>query len=164
MKLLDKTQKGFTLIELMIAVAIIGILMAIAIQTITYGMARAKASEVINLLKGVTTAVLIYHQEHDRFPNSLTDIDPSSSSIKLSGKYVQDIEWKSDNGNDFSINVIFRPTAVWDAEGKWLRNMEGSVMGAAPRPTMAIAGGGSPCVICVYNATTRQFTINKTCG
>jgi len=51
MKLNNK--KGFTLIELMIVVAIIGILAAVAIPAFLNYIARSKTSEVPNMLKNV---------------------------------------------------------------------------------------------------------------
>ena len=59
-----KRQKGFTLIELMIVVAIIGILAAIAIPNFLKFQARAKQSEAKSNLKGIYTALRTYYAEN----------------------------------------------------------------------------------------------------
>jgi type IV pilus assembly protein PilA len=67
-------QKGFTLIELMIVVAIIGILAAIAIPNFIKFQARSKQSEAKANLKAVFTAQKAYFQEKDKFSSYTGDI------------------------------------------------------------------------------------------
>lgn len=55
---MNTMQKGFTLIELMIVVAIIGILAAIAIPAYQNYTAKAQAAEAVNLLGGLKTSVM----------------------------------------------------------------------------------------------------------
>ena len=55
MLMLKKTQKGFTLIELMIVVAIIGILAAVAIPAYSDYLKRSKVVEAIGLMAGMKT-------------------------------------------------------------------------------------------------------------
>ena len=60
-----RAKKGFTLIELMIVVAIIGILAAIAIPNFLTYQAKAKQSEAKNNLSAIFLAEVSYFGEHD---------------------------------------------------------------------------------------------------
>ena len=62
-KMIKKAQAGFTLIELMIVVAIIGILAAIALPAYSKYMDKAKYSEVMLATQAVKTAVEICGQD-----------------------------------------------------------------------------------------------------
>jgi type IV pilus assembly protein PilA len=64
-----KGKKGFTLIELMIVVAIIGILAAIAIPNFLRFQAKSKQSEAKTNLGGIFTAEISYYGEHNFFGN-----------------------------------------------------------------------------------------------
>jgi type IV pilus assembly protein PilA len=61
-------QKGFTLIELMIVVAIIGILAAIAIPAYSDYTERAKVSELVTLASACKASVSEYYQAQGTFP------------------------------------------------------------------------------------------------
>jgi len=61
-------QKGFTLIELMIVVAIIGVLAAIAMPQYNKYVARTQVAEAFALLGPVKQALTLYYQETGKFP------------------------------------------------------------------------------------------------
>ena len=65
-----KDRKGFTLIELMIVVAIIGILAAIAIPAYMDYTVKAKVSEVMHRFDALATALSEYHSDVGKFPST----------------------------------------------------------------------------------------------
>ena len=72
--MIKRFRRGFTLIELMIVVAIIGILAAIAIPNFIKFQARSKQSEAKANLKSVFTAERAYFQEKDKYSPYVGDI------------------------------------------------------------------------------------------
>ncbi|HFB1046346.1 TPA: pilin, partial [Neisseria gonorrhoeae] len=88
---MNTLQKGFTLIELMIVIAIVGILAAVALPAYQDYTARAQVSEAILLAEGQKSAVTEYYLNHGIWPadNGAAGV-ASSSSIK--GKYVKEVE------------------------------------------------------------------------
>jgi type IV pilus assembly protein PilA len=81
-------QNGFTLIELMIVVAIIGILAAIAIPAYQDYTVRAQVTEGMNLAGAVETGIADYFANTGSFPTALSTVGISSSPT---GKYVSNI-------------------------------------------------------------------------
>ena len=87
---MKKVQQGFTLIELMIVVAIIGILAAIAIPAYQDYTIRAQVSEGLNLSGGAKAAVTEFYQDRGTWPtgNSQAGLESAANII---GKYVQSV-------------------------------------------------------------------------
>jgi len=75
-----KHQKGFTLIELMIVVAVIGILAAVAYPAYQDYVIRSKRGDAMNALAAVRIAQEKYRANNAAFTNSLSELGLSSSS------------------------------------------------------------------------------------
>ena len=67
---MNRMQKGFTLIELMIVVAIIGILAAVAIPQYQDYTVKAKLSKVMGVAQPIKTALALFNQENGAFPTT----------------------------------------------------------------------------------------------
>ncbi|EMS5776756.1 pilin, partial [Neisseria gonorrhoeae] len=87
---MNTLQKGFTLIELMIVIAIVGILAAVALPAYQDYTARAQVSEAILLAEGQKSAVAEYYLNHGEWPKDNTSAGVASAS-KIIGKYVKSV-------------------------------------------------------------------------
>lgn len=81
---MNKRHSGFTLIELMIVVAIIGILAAVAIPAYSDYTARAQVSEAVSLTSGLKTPLTEWITDKGVLPGGIASLGGTTS-----GKYVQ---------------------------------------------------------------------------
>ncbi|HEY6922401.1 MAG TPA: pilin [Steroidobacteraceae bacterium] len=89
-------QKGFTLIELMIVVAIIGILAAIAIPAYQNYTIRAQVTEGLSLADGWKTSIAEFYAQQGTFPTSCTSTGNAAGGVMVcagatTGKYVSGV-------------------------------------------------------------------------
>ncbi len=87
---MKKFQQGFTLIELMIVVAIIGILAAIAIPAYQDYTIRAQVSEGINLADGLKTPIADFYNDKGHYPPA-NGSGGIAAAPSITGKYVEEV-------------------------------------------------------------------------
>lgn len=67
-------KKGFTLLELIIVIVILGILATLGFSQYTKMVERGRAAEARMILGQMRTAAIAYHQEFTAWPGSITDL------------------------------------------------------------------------------------------
>ncbi|HGH0087122.1 TPA: pilin [Neisseria meningitidis] len=123
---MNTLQKGFTLIELMIVIAIVGILAAVALPAYQDYTARAQVSEAILLAEGQKSAVTEYYLNHGKWPGDNSSAGVATSS-DIKGKYVEKVEVK----NGVITATMLSSGVNKEIQGKklslWAKRQDGSV-------------------------------------
>ncbi|HGG7766074.1 TPA: pilin [Neisseria meningitidis] len=123
---MNTLQKGFTLIELMIVIAIVGILAAVALPAYQDYTARAQVSEAILLAEGQKSAVTEYYLNHGEWPKNNTSAGVATSA-DIKGKYVEKVEVK----NGVVTATMLSSNVNNEIKGKklslWAKRQDGSV-------------------------------------
>ncbi|UYM30567.1 pilin [Neisseria gonorrhoeae] len=137
---MNTLQKGFTLIELMIVIAIVGILAAVALPAYQDYTARAQVSEAILLAEGQKSAVTEYYLNNGEWPKDNGDAGVASAS-EIKGKYVQKVE--VNNGvvtatmASSNVNKEIKDKRL----SLWAKRQDGSVKWFCGQPVKRAAAG-----------------------
>ncbi|ARB46791.1 pilin [Alloalcanivorax xenomutans] len=140
---MKNVQKGFTLIELMIVVAIIGILAAVAIPAYQDYTIRAQAAEGPSLSSGLKTAIAEYYASRGTWP---ADNAALGISQTIEGSYVSGIT---------SANGVIEVTYGNKAHSA---NLSGKKLSLRP----AVSAAGDIAWVCGYGAVPGSTTVQGT--
>jgi type IV pilus assembly protein PilA len=157
--MLKTVQKGFTLIELMIVVAIIGILAAIAIPAYQDYTIRAQVTEGLNLAGAVKASVAETYSQTGAWPANLAALGINSAPT---GKYVSGVTIATG-----VISIAYSSGAPYQANS----NVNGLILGLKPLANAngdvtwicgnAVLAGLTDAVPSGANTTTFDVTTNK---
>jgi type IV pilus assembly protein PilA len=122
---MNRKQTGFTLIELMVVVAILGILAAIAVPVYTDYVKRSKIAEGFVAVASIKTMVSEFYNDHGALPGSNAELELKSTvetqyvrGINVLSGGVIEVTYKSDalgiQGSD--VTVEFQPTVETDSK------------------------------------------------
>lgn len=104
-------SRGFSLVELLIVAAIIGLIVAIAIPNLLNGLQRSRQTRTISNLRTISNGLVIYHKDVSRFPEA-PDLDdftavsdqlvPFIREVPVTDGWQNALQYRSD-GDSYTI-------------------------------------------------------------
>ena len=134
MKRILRDEKGFTLIEMMIVVAIIAILSAVAIPKFNESLALTNTTRVQADLQSLDTAITMYRLQNGKYPNDLSDlddyIDVASVQAPTGDVYIDGVLTPNSDNENYTLssnkqNAVFMGKLRTDFSQKATTNSEG---------------------------------------
>lgn len=127
-------NSGFTLLELMIVVAIIGILASVSLPAYQSYITRAKIAEAISLAGEIKPKIIEYYREKGRFPKDNFQAGVPEAKF-LIGNYVSSI-----SVDDGAVNIVMGNKVSESIKGKVLTIRPIVVIGSPASPISWVCG------------------------
>ncbi|MBQ9260205.1 MAG: pilin [Neisseriaceae bacterium] len=156
-------QKGFTLIELMIVVAIIAILAAIAIPAYQDYTRRARLAEGISLMTRTKLAVTEYFSTEGRWPQNNMEAEVISAN-QIRGKGIESVEIVNGVIKAKTTSKVIAGGELWFTPVADGSNLSSITPGTAlPSSSRNTAYGGSVQWLCSHNAVLKDKWVPTEC-
>lgn len=123
----SQKKQGFTLVELLVVISIIGLLVAVLVANFMGARDRAKDSQKIQDLNAIKSAMRLYYNDHQSYPNlavGTSEVLTSVSGIGLSlsvGNYIKNIGTSAiysvgNSGDTFTLTVRLDAANIGDTD------------------------------------------------
>ena len=166
---MKSVQQGFTLIELMIVIAIIGILAAIAIPAYQNYTIRAQVSEGLSLAGGIETAFDECYANHGTAKGLCATLTNLGITNAISGTYVSAMTYSDGvitatyggtaaNANISGKAITLAAYASPNGDISWVCSADGA--NAAPSNLTVVTGGGGVTAGTIPNAAYAPSSCN----
>jgi prepilin-type N-terminal cleavage/methylation domain-containing protein len=106
------TQRGFTLTELMVVIAVIGILSGIVIASLDGARERARDAKRVTDIRSTALALELYYEAEDEYPSALSELAPTYISslpndpVGASGGHFDYVYVQLSSGQDFHLGAV----------------------------------------------------------
>ncbi len=107
-------QKGFTIIELLVVIVIIGILVALTLPNLFSAQARGRDSDRKNELKNLQQKLETYFNDNDGYPAALADLEPAPTADEIAGPRDDAYGYDSD-GDSYTLTATLENDGDKDA-------------------------------------------------
>lgn len=115
--MLKKNQKGFTIIELLVVIVIIGILVALALPNLFAAQARGRDSDRKNEIKNLQQRLETHFNDNGSYPASLSDLNPAPSAEETTGPRNDEYSYtQQDDGDAYELYAVLENDSDPDGE------------------------------------------------